>query len=99
MPEPYWPLYFSTSGEVQGTGTGPAGLGGAAGLAGSAEAGAARSSAAGFFSPSGGGGGTGVLTSSAMPGSVVIRYKAIRYKSRASIRKPSLLTGGCGHRQ
>src|SRR6266446_8124405 len=76
MPEPYWPLYFSTSGEVHGTGTGPAGLAGAAGLAGSADGAAARSSAAGFFSPSGGGGGTGVLASSAILGSVVILYKS-----------------------
>src|ERR1700690_94376 len=85
MPDPYWLLYFSTSGEVQGSGTGPAGFAGAAGLAGATGgAAAAGFSAVGFVSPSGGVG-AGDLTSSAMPGSVVTRAEKL-------FGNPTLLT-------
>src|SRR5580658_7698269 len=71
MPEPYCFLYFATSGESQGIGTGPAGFGGAgcpaaavgAGLAGAAAPGtAAAAPAAGLAAASSDlGDGTGTL--------------------------------------
>ena len=65
MPEPYCRLYFATSGESHGVGTGPAGFGGAgcpaaAGAAGFG-AGVVGFGAAAFGGPSVSAGGEGLL--------------------------------------